>query len=121
MVSHRKRDVLRGNEPVHVTVRLIDRLPSLRRSGTISALKAVFAAGCDRFGFRLVHWSVQSNHIHMLVEAADNGSLSRGMQGLMVRIAKALNRLWARKGKVFSDRYHAHILRTPREVRNALI
>ena len=78
------------------------------------------AAGSDRFGFRLVHYSVQSNHLHLIVEAKDRRALSRGLQGLLVRIAKALNRLWGRKGSVFSDRYHDRILRTPREVRNAL-
>jgi len=57
----------------------------------------------------------------MLVEARNNESLSKGMQGLQVRVARALNRLWVRKGRVFSDRYHARGLRTPREVRNALV
>ncbi len=57
----------------------------------------------------------------MLVEAENNESLSRGMQGLLVRVARALNRHWGRKGQVFSDRYHARILKTPREVRNALV
>src|SRR5438132_8198657 len=42
------------------------------------------------------------------------------MQGLAIRIAKRLNRALGRGGRVFSDRYHAHVLRTPREVRNAL-
>jgi hypothetical protein len=74
----------------------------------------------DRFGFRLVHFSVQSNHLHLIAEARDRHALALGMQGLGVRIAKALNKLWSRRGSVFSDRYHARILRTPREVRNAL-
>ena len=121
MVSHRKRDVINGREPVHVTVRLMEGLASLRRMRVLGVLKGAFAAGCDRFGFRLVQWSVQSNHIHLLVEAEDNDSLSRGMQGLAVRMARALNKLWERKGRVFSDRFHARILRTPREVRNALV
>jgi hypothetical protein len=56
----------------------------------------------------------------MLVEADGRESLSRGMQGLAIRMARALNRAWTRTGKVFADRYHAHVLRTPREVRNAL-
>jgi hypothetical protein len=63
---------------------------------------------------------VQTNHLHLLVEAKDRQSLSRGLQGLFIRVAKALNRLWGRKGTVFADRYHDHILRTPREVREAL-
>ena len=56
----------------------------------------------------------------MIAEARDERALSRGMQGLSIRMAKALNRLWARSGKVFADRFHSRVLTTPREVRNAL-
>ncbi len=56
----------------------------------------------------------------MVVEAKSRDSLRRGLQGLMIRVARALNKLWQRKGKVFGDRYHDHVLRSPREVRNAL-
>ena len=76
--------------------------------------------GGERFGFRLIHFSVQSNHVHMIVEAKDRRALSRGMSGLSIRIAKGLNRLWRRSGKVFADRFHEHVLRTPTEVFNAL-
>jgi len=54
------------------------------------------------------------------VESRNRSALSRGLQGLFIRVAKALNRLWGRKGRVFADRYHDRILRTPREVRRAL-
>ena len=60
------------------------------------------------------------NHLHLLVEAESRESLSRGVQGLGIRLARAVNRIAERTGKVFGDRYHARILRTPREVRNAL-
>ena len=66
MVSHRKREVIHGREPEHATVRLIGGLPSLRWVRALGVLKGAFVAGCDRFGFRLVHWSVQSNHIRLL-------------------------------------------------------
>ena len=74
----------------------------------------------ERRGFRVVHYSTMSNHLHLLVEATDGEALSRGMQGLTIRIARGLNRLWRRSGKVFGDRFHSRPLRTPREVRNAL-
>ncbi|MCB9869382.1 MAG: transposase [Planctomycetes bacterium] len=119
-VSHRSRAALAARFPVHVTTRLMRGLPSLRSQGVYAVLRAAFAMGCDRNGFRLVHYSVQGNHLHMIVEATDRTCLSRGLQGLLVRIARALNRLWRRAGKVFADRYHDHILRTPREVRHAL-
>jgi len=66
-------------------------------------------------------FSIQSNHVHLIVEADDRGALSRGMKGIAVRIARTLNRLWKRRGGVFSDRFHARALRTPREVRSVLV
>jgi putative transposase len=98
-------------------------LPSLRRPDAFAVLEKAFAesiAGAEQHGLRLVHFSVQSTHLHFIVEARDARSLSRGMKGLLVRIARGLNRLWRRIGSVFADRFHARTLRTPREVRNAL-
>jgi REP element-mobilizing transposase RayT len=102
-------------------MRLRAGLPSLRRIGERTVLRGAFADGCERFGFRLVEYSIQSNHIHLIAEAEGTRSLSRGMQGLGVRVAKRLNKWWGRRGTVFDDRYHGRILRTPREVRNALV
>ncbi len=106
--------------PVHVTTKLQRGLPPLRSKRAYAALRAAFAAGCNRAGFRLLHYSVQTNHLHMIVESTNGTCLSRGMQGLLIRVARTLNRLWGRSGRVFADRYHDHILRTPREVRHAL-
>ncbi len=69
---------------------------------------------------RLVHFSIQSNHIHALVETRDAQTLARRMQGLCVSIARGLNRMWKLAGRVFADRFHSRVLRTPREVRYAL-
>ncbi len=119
-VSHSTRAKLAARHPVHVTVKVRPGLPPLRSRGAYAALRAAFAAGCDRFGFRLAQYLVQRDHIHMIVEAKDRRALARGVQGLLIRVAKALNRFWARKGSVFGDRYHDKTLRTPKEVRNAL-
>jgi hypothetical protein len=75
----------------------------------------------SRNGLRLVHFSVQSNHLHLLVEAHDKLSLSRGAAGLTIRVARAINRLLRRSGSVFLERYHARPLRTPQEVRNGIV
>ena len=120
-VSHRTRPALSSRHPVHVTVRIRDGLPRLRCERTKAVLERAFSAGGERFGFRLVHYSIQTTHLHLVAEAGDQRALSRGMQGLLVRTARALNRIWARKGKVFSDRYHARPLRSPLEVRRALV
>ena len=119
--SHRARPPHSNRNPLHITIRLCSGLPSLRRRETRNAVSHAFARGGDRFGFRLDQFSLQSNHIHVIAEAEDTESLSRGMQGLLVRVARALNRIWHRSGSVFADRFHARALRTPREVRTALV
>jgi hypothetical protein len=83
-------------------------------------LQLALARACDRPDFRLVHFCAQKNHLHLVVEAHDHAALSRGMQGLTIRVAKRLNRLWQRRGAVFADRYHGRILRTPAETRATL-
>jgi len=85
-----------------------------------SAVRKALAEGKQHFGFSLVHFSVQRDHLHLIAEASDRRALSRGIQGLSIRVARAVNRQLARKGRLFSDRYHARALKTPREVRFAL-
>ncbi len=119
-VSHRTRASLADRLPVEVTMRVKPGLPSLRESRAFASLRGAIVAGCQREGFRLVHFSVQWNHMHLIVEGDSRSTLVHGLQGLAIRMARALNRLWRRVGKVFADRYHDRILRSPREVWNAL-
>ena len=103
-----------------MTLRVREGLPSLRNQSLFADVFAALRAARNRFGFRLTQFSVQSNHIHMIVEATGRPALSRGMQGLGVRLARAINTRLRRAGKVFADRYHDRILKSLREVRNAL-
>jgi REP element-mobilizing transposase RayT len=121
LVAHSRRARVTRHTPVFVTTKLVEGLPNLRRERTLALLRETLAAGSDRFGFRLVEYSLQSNHAHFLVEAEDQRALARGMKGLLVRLAKALNRAWERRGRVIGDRYHALVLKTPRAVRHALV
>ena len=107
--------------PLLVTTHLAAGLPSLRNERTLALLRGVLSKGSERFGFRLVEFGIQTTHLHLIAEADDERALSRGMQGLLVRVAKALNALWGRKGRVLRDRYDARILECPRDVRYALI
>jgi REP element-mobilizing transposase RayT len=119
-VAHSKRPALKPSHPTHVTLRIEAGLENLRNRRECETVRNALVAGADRFGMRLVEFAVLSNHMHLVCEAADEQALARGMKGLFVRIARALNRLWNRVGSVFSDRYHVHVLKTPREVRHAL-
>jgi len=92
----------------------------LRTFSRAQAIEQAMREVRHRFGLRVVHYSIQGNHLHLIVEIDDAAMLSRAINGLAVRLARALNHLAERKGKVFVDRYHAHVLKTPREVRNAV-
>lgn len=119
--GHRVRPELAARFPVHVTLKVIPQAPYLRGGVCFRAIRAAFVAGKEKNEFRLVHFTVQGNHMHLICEAGDKKGLARGMQGLAIRIARRVNRQTERKGKLFAERYHARILRTPTEVRNALV
>ncbi len=106
--------------PVHVTLRMAARVWNLRSRRSLRVLSGALYHAADRFGSRVVRFSVQGNHVHLLVEADHTAALARAMKGLGVRIAKGMNRLMGTRGRVVGDRYHAHVLRTPTEVRHAV-
>jgi REP element-mobilizing transposase RayT len=120
-VPHVARPPLASRFPVHVTVRLRNGLPRLRNFELGKALRKAFVFGCDRGRFRICHFSVLGNHIHLICEAADAQALACGVNGWKVRVARSLNKVWGRRGAVFEDRYHAEILKTPTQVRSALL
>jgi REP element-mobilizing transposase RayT len=119
-ISHLRREKFAARFPVHVTLRVREAVPNLRQRRCLRAIRIAFLGGNGRFGVRLIHFAVLGNHVHMICEADGELSLSRGMQGLNIRMAKALNRAVERRGRVFSERYHARILRTPTQTRNAV-
>ncbi|HEX4382722.1 MAG TPA: transposase [Myxococcales bacterium] len=121
MVSHEERPRFDRPTPAHVTLRVMNDVPSLRSSRRFAVVRRAFSAAKGLHGLRLVEFTVMGNHLHLIVEAQDNGSLSRGMQGLCIRLAKAMNRALKRRGgRIFADHYHSHLLRSPAEARNAL-
>lgn len=119
-VLHRRRMPHDGRCPAHVTLRADTDVSSLREGRTFHAVRIALAAA-SRETFRVLEFSVQTDHLHLLVEANGPTGLTRGVQGLTIRVAKAVNRVLGRHGRVWADRFHARMLRTPREVRNALV
>src|SRR5262245_11117310 len=119
-VPHLRRGSLSPHHPVHATLRVRVGVPNLVRQNVMRVIESALRAARDRFGMRIVHYSVQHNHLHLIAEADDARALTRGLQGLTIRLAKRLNKSLARRGKVFADRYHSRVLKTPTEVRNTL-
>ena len=119
-VSRRKRPEINWRHPLHVTLRVLPAVGSLRHKVRFKHMKHAFAGGCQKFGLRMCDFSVQGDHIHLVVEADSKMALSRGMQGLEIRLAKHINKTRKHPGRVFADRYYARPLKTPREVLNTL-
>jgi REP element-mobilizing transposase RayT len=93
-------------------------VPSLRSTNLVREFERRIVSTCERGTFRVVHYSLQSNHVHLVVEASGRATLARGMTAVGSRLARAVNRVFRRRGPVLADRYHLRVLKTPREVRN---
>jgi putative transposase len=105
---------------VHATMRVVRGVRVLRSDAVFRRLQASIKRA-SRGGFRVVQFSVQPDHVHLLVEAKDKRALAAGLRGLAVRIARDVNAILGRKGTLFPQRYHARALTRPREVRHCLL
>ena len=94
--------------------------PSFRVQRICAAIRGVIE-GAKRNGVRVLHYCVQDNHLHLIVEGCSSADLSNQMRTLFSRVAFTVNALARRHGKLFRDRHHRHALTTPSEVRNALV
>lgn len=119
-VPHGRRESVRPYQPVHVTMRMGDHVWNLRSERSYAVIHRAIEAVRRRPGTRIVHFTVLGNHLHLIAEARGELALGDAMRGLSIRLARGLNRMMGRKGPVLADRYHAHVLRTPTEVRNAV-
>lgn len=101
---------------------LRSRLASLRSQHVFPTVRLALARATrrDPDRFRVLHFSVQHDHVHLVVEASDARALSSGMRIVAIRVALYVNELLSRRGALWFDRWHGHALRTPREVRNAI-
>jgi REP element-mobilizing transposase RayT len=123
---HKKRASFRAGEPLHVNIRVEPDVGRLRKRHMFRALREATIAAAKREDFHIVHLSVQSNHVHFIVEAHNKTALAKGMQGFQISAARHLNRAISKRrgtrrvGRVFSDRYHVRVLESPRSTRHAL-
>jgi hypothetical protein len=128
-LPHRARPWHDAAHPVHVTLRVRLGLPSLRSYVIAAEILGRFrrhavgdgALARRRRTFRVVHFSVQPDHLHLIVEGSSKRALGRGLQGLVSWLARRINSRLKRRGRVFSDRYFGRPLATPAEVRRGIV
>ena len=109
-VSHKAREELNLRTPVHVNFKV--RLQVRNKEGLRALKRAIFNA---RKFVSVLHYSLQSNHVHLIIEAKNNSLLTTGMRSLTITFSKCLN-----QGRIQKERYHLHVLRSVRETRNAI-
>ncbi|MEQ1876432.1 MAG: transposase [Bdellovibrionia bacterium] len=125
LVNHMRRPKIETRYPLHVTWRLRKDLPDIRAGKYLRAFK-VAAARAKTRGLRVLHYSFEANHIHMIVEADSNAKLANGMRSLGCRLGKRVRTLTNEtktrpgRGSIFVGRYHMHVLKNPTETKNAL-
>jgi putative transposase len=118
--SHMRRPELSFKHPVHVMLRTLPSVPRLRQRASYEAIRATLVHFIEAADFRVVHISIQRNHLHLIVEAANKQALRRGMQRFAIRAARALNAGFDREGKVFAFRYCAKQIKRADYARNAI-
>ena len=119
-VPHLQRPALKKAQAVHVTVSMLPHVWNLRSRRSFRVIGRALYAAAQRFAVRICQYSIQGNHIHLVAEAGNARDLGRSMKGFGVRVARGLNRMMGRRGRVVADRYHGHVLRTPTEIRHAV-
>jgi putative transposase len=120
MLAHVARPSHDWRHPVHVTLRARSGALNMRAQLVFKKVRASLARA-HRGGLRITHFSVQRDHLHLIVEAPDKRGMARGLQGIASGIARAVNRLARRSGRFWRDRYHRRDLASPAQVRNAIV
>ncbi|MEO7096797.1 MAG: transposase [Polyangiales bacterium] len=120
LVTHAPRAEVTESTPVHVTLRVRPEVWNLRSQRSFFAIEKALLAAREAPDVRVVHYSVQGNHVHMVVEATDRVALARRVKGFAIRVARAINHVMKRRGSVFADRYHTRVIASPRDMRNVL-
>jgi len=120
LLPHSKRPPISMHYPLHITIKLKPGIKTLRKRDCYKLFRESVKQAV-LFGVSVVHYSVQSNHVHLIVESKSRTALACGMKSLCIRLAKGINNIHGTIGKIFCDRYYLHILKTPTEVKEALV
>jgi REP element-mobilizing transposase RayT len=118
-IRHTERPILTTPSSLHLTVKILRAKANLKNKIILSILKKSIM-NARKMGLRVIHYSLEYDHVHLLVEAADNFILGKGMQAFGITFSKALNRLRKIKGTVYKHRYHFRKIVGARQLKNVL-
>ena len=139
---HGSRPKLNPRFPLHVNTRICAGLETLRTNEAVDLICGAIRETQEKYGMRLIAYSIQSTHLHFIVEVDGSElqaslagvhvndiltreelakrALAKSMKSLLGKVAKRLNKLWRREGKVFDERYHAVVIKSPLQMKRTL-
>jgi REP element-mobilizing transposase RayT len=118
-VYHRSRPELPKAKPVHVTIKTNKNvIPNLRSKVLYKQIRQSMKRA-RILGIRIIHFSVQRDHVHLLIEADNKQQLGESMRVLSISLTKRLSHVLKRKVKALKSRYHLHVLKSLQEIKNA--
>lgn len=118
-IRHIARDEIKRLTVLHLTVKIEKAKAGLKNKTTLQLLRRAILKA-RKMGLSIVHYTLEFDHVHMLVETNNNETLARGMQSFGITLSKGINKIKATSGQVFKTRYHFRKLKTPSEIKNAL-
>lgn len=118
-IRHIRRERFSKPTVLHLTIKVRDNKADIQNKRILKALHHAIKRGRLQ-QLKVIHYTLEYNHAHLVVEAADNRILHKGMQSLGISLAKAINKLKQLKGAVYKHRYHFRKLTSRRELKNAI-
>jgi REP element-mobilizing transposase RayT len=118
-IRHRERPKLTRLSSLHLTVKINRIKADLKNKSTLKVLKRAIC-NARKKGLRVVHFSLEYDHIHLLIESPNNSTLGRGMQSLGVTMARGINLFKKSEGGVYKHRYHFRKISSSRELKRVM-
>lgn len=118
-IRHIARDEIKRSTPLHLTIKINREKAGLKNKSVLKTLHDSIKKA-RLIGLRIIHYTLEYDHVHLLVEADNNEILGRGMQSFGISFSKGINKIKKLKGQVFKTRYHFRKLKTPKEIKNAI-
>lgn len=118
-IRHIAREIIKKSTSLHLTIKVRENKADIKNKQVLKILH--YAIRRSRIkGLRIIHYTLEYNHIHLLVEAADKQTVHQGMQSFGITFAKKINAIKRLKGTVYKHRYHLRKINSPRELKNVL-
>jgi REP element-mobilizing transposase RayT len=118
-IRHTRRFRLKKPSSLHLTIKVKENKADIQNKRILKTLHYAIRRARLK-GLKIVHYTLEYNHVHLLVESVDNKILHKGMQAFGITIAKAINKIKRTKGAVYKNRYHLRVIDSPRQLKNVL-